>query len=625
MKYDLEHEDLISIIKTADDSGLDELCKDIREFLIQKVSKTGGHLASNLGVVELTVAMHKVYDSPRDKLIYDVGHQTYVHKILTGRADQFDTLRKFKGLSGFPKAYESVHDAYDTGHSSTSLGAAAGYAVARNLRGEDNEVVALIGDGAMTGGLVYEALNNIGSSRLKVRIILNDNGMSIAHNVGAMSKHLQGLRSSSNYINAKKSVRNSLNKVPLIGKPISNGISRIKSRIKLSVLDQQGILFEELGIKYIGPVDGYNIPRLTEAFNAANAVDGPTLVHVITTKGKGYSWSEKYPKKFHGVGPFSVDDGNILSSNSSLPELSFSEVFGIKLLELAKEDERIVAITAAMGSATGLGSFYEEFPNRFFDVGIAEQHAALFAAGLAKAGMVPVAPIYSSFLQRAYDQIIEDICIQNQHVVFGVDRAGLVGADGETHHGVFDLSYLSSIPNMTVFAPADGTQLEEMLEYAVKDMSSPVAIRYPRGSAEFEHLKLKPFSGNNIKLSTGTDITILAVGSMLDTALEAARELMSKGYSVGVTNVCVVSPFEVTLTDLDTKLVITIEDNVIRGGFGEAFASSALKKRHRYGLITLGVPDAFIEQGSVKQLHIECGMTAIDIVKGATEYFERKA
>lgn len=625
MKYDLEREDLISIIKTADESELTELCKDIREFLIQKVSKTGGHLASNLGVVELTVAMHKVYDSPRDKLIYDVGHQTYVHKILTGRANQFDTLRKFKGLSGFPKAYESVHDAYDTGHSSTSLGAAAGYAVARNLKVEDHEVVALIGDGAMTGGLVYEALNNIGSNRLKVRIILNDNGMSIAHNVGAMSKHLQRLRSSSNYINAKKSVRTSLNKVPLIGRHISNGISRTKSRIKLSVLDQQGILFEELGIKYIGPIDGYNIPKLIEAFNAANAVDGPTLVHVITTKGKGYSWSEKYPKKFHGVGPFSVNDGNVLSSNPLSPELSFSEVFGNKLLQLAKADERIVAITAAMGSATGLGPFYEEFPNRFFDVGIAEQHAALFAAGLAKAGMVPVAPIYSSFLQRAYDQIIEDICIQNQHVVFGVDRAGLVGADGETHHGVFDLSYLSSIPNMTVFAPADGTQLEEMLEYAVKDINSPVAIRYPRGSAEFEHLKLKPFSGINIRLSAGTDITILAVGSMLDTALEAARELMSKGYNVGVTNVCVVSPFEDRLTDLDTKLVITIEDNVLRGGFGEAFASRALKNGYSYGLITLGVPDAFIEQGSVEQLRIECGMTASDIVKGATEYFERKA
>ena len=625
MKYDLEHEDLISIIKSADENELEELCSDIREFLIQKVSKTGGHLASNLGVVELTVAMHKVYNSPVDKIIYDVGHQTYVHKILTGRADQFDTLRKFKGLSGFPKAYESVYDAYDTGHSSTSLGAAAGYAVARNLKGEESEVVALIGDGAMTGGLVYEALNNIGSNRLKIRIILNDNGMSIAHNVGAMSKHLQRLRSSSNYINAKKSVRSSLNRVPLIGKPISNGISRTKSRIKLSVLDQQGILFEELGIKYIGPIDGYDIPKLIEAFNAANAVEGPTIVHVITTKGKGYSWSEKFPRKFHGVGPFSIDNGNLLSSNNSSSEVSFSEVFGNKLLELAKEDDRIVAITAAMGTATGLGPFCDELPNRFFDVGIAEQHAVLFAAGLAKAGMIPVAPIYSSFLQRAYDQIIEDVCIQNQHVIFGVDRAGLVGADGETHHGVFDLSYLSSIPNMTVFAPADGAQLEEMLEYAVKDMNSPVAIRYPRGSSEFDHLKLKAFTGNNIKLSNGSDITIFAVGNMLDTALEAARELMSKDYDVGVTNVCVVSPFEEDLTKIDTKLVITIEDNIVRGGFGEIFATRAIETGNDYGLITFGVPDKFIEQGSIEQLRIECRMTANDIVKGATEYFERKA
>ena len=612
MKYDLEHEDLISIIKSADENELKELCSDIREFLIQKVSKTGGHLASNLGVVELTVAMHKVYNSPVDKIIYDVGHQTYVHKILTGRADQFDTLRKFKGLSGFPKAYESVHDAYDTGHSSTSLGAAAGYAVARNLKGEDSEVVALIGDGAMTGGLVYEALNNIGSNRLKIRIILNDNGMSIAHNVGAMSKHLQRLRTS-------------LNRVPLIGKPISNGISRTKSRIKLSVLDQQGILFEELGIKYIGPIDGYDIPKLIEAFNAANAVEGPTIVHVITTKGKGYSWSEKFPRKFHGVGPFSIGDGNLLSSNNSSSEVSFSEVFGNKLLELAKEDDRIVAITAAMGTATGLGPFYDELPNRFFDVGIAEQHAVLFAAGLAKAGMIPVAPIYSSFLQRAYDQIIEDVCIQNQHVIFGVDRAGLVGADGETHHGVFDLSYLSSIPNMTVFAPADGAQLEEILEYAVKNMNSPVAIRYPRGSSEFDHLKLKAFTGTNIKLSDGADITIFAVGNMLDTALDAARELMSKGYDVGVTNVCVVSPFEEDLTKIDTKLVITIEDNIVRGGFGEIFATRAIETGNDYGLITFGVPDKFIEQGSIEQLRIECRMTANDIVKGATEYFERKA
>lgn len=391
------------------------------------------------------------------------------------------------------------------------------------------------------------------------------------------------------------------------------------------MLDQQGILFEELGIKYIGPIDGYDIPKLIEAFNAANAVDGPTLVHVITTKGKGYSWSEKFPRKFHGVGPFSIDDGNLLSSSGPSRDVSFSEVFGNKLLELAKEDERIVAITAAMGTATGLGPFYDELPNRFFDVGIAEQHAVLFAAGLAKAGMIPVVPIYSSFLQRAYDQIIEDVCIQNQHVVFGVDRAGLVGADGETHHGVFDLSYLSSIPNMTVFSPADGTQLEEMLEYAINDMSSPVAIRYPRGTSKFDHLKLKAFVGKNIKLSEGSDITIFAVGNMLDTTLEAARELMVMGYNVGVTNVCVVSPFEEDLAKIDTKLVITIEDNVIRGGFGELFAAKAIEAGNNYGLITLGVPNKFIEQGSVDQLRIECGITSNDIVKGATEYFERKA
>lgn len=625
MKYDLEHEDLISIIKNTDEHDLGDLCHDIREFLIQKISRTGGHLASNLGVVELTIAMHKAYDSPNDKLIYDVGHQTYVHKIITDRAGEFDTLRKFKGLSGFPKSYESVHDAYDTGHSSTSLGAAAGYAVARDLRGEDNNVVALIGDGAMTGGLVYEALNNIGSSRLNIKIILNDNGMSIAHNVGAMSKHLQRLRSSSNYINAKKSIRTSLDNVPLIGKSISKGISRTKSRIKLSVLDQQGIIFEELGIKYIGPVDGYDIPKLLGAFRAANAVDGPTLVHVITKKGQGYSWSEKYPRKFHGVGPFNISNGNLLSSDCVPKPVSFSEVFGNKLLDLARQDDRIVAITAAMGTATGLGPFYEAFPDRFFDVGIAEQHAVLFAAGLAKAGMIPVAPIYSSFLQRAYDQLIEDVCIQNQHVIFGVDRAGLVGADGETHHGAFDLSYLSSIPNMTVLAPADGMQLEEMLDYAINEMNSPVAIRYPRGSSKFKHLKLRPFAGKNIGLSKGSDVTILAVGSMLDTALEAARALMAEGYSVGVTSIGVVAPFEEALTEINTELVVTIEDNMKRGGFGENFAAAAITCGHSYGVINIAIPDEFVGHGSIEQLRDECGMMPDDIVKGAIEYFERKA
>lgn len=622
MSYNLERDNLISIIKDTDADKLNGLCQDIREFLINNVSKTGGHLASNLGVVELTVAMHKVYNSPEDKLIFDVGHQTYVHKILTGRAKDFATLRKFKGLSGFPKAYESEHDAYDTGHSSTSLGAAAGYAVARDLKSQTNEVVAIIGDGAMTGGLVYEALNNIGSNKLKVRIILNDNGMSIAHNVGAVSKHLLQLRNSLSYITAKDAVKSSLDKMPVVGKPLKTGISRTKSKLKLSLLDEQAIICEELGIKYIGPIDGYDIPALVEAFNTANRIDGPTLVHVITKKGKGYQWSEKYPRKFHGVGPFSINDGNILSSTKSIPSPSFSNIFGKKIVELAENNESIVAITAAMGTATGLGEFYKKFAHRFFDVGIAEQHAVLFAAGLAKAGMIPVAAIYSSFLQRAYDQIIEDVCIQNQHVVFAIDRAGLVGADGETHHGVFDLSYLSSIPNMTVFTPADGDQLEEMLEYAINEMDSPVAIRYPRGSSVFNHLKLRIFAGDNIKLSTGKDITILAVGTMLDTALEACESLTKLGFSVGVTSIAKVSPIDRNLADITSKLVITIEDNMRRGGFGEAFAS--LKTIRRYDVINLAIPDVFVEQGSISELRNECGLTAGDIVKGAQDYFEGK-
>lgn len=623
MSYNLERDNLISIIKDTDADKLNGLCQDIREFLINNVSKTGGHLASNLGVVELTVAMHKVYNSPEDKLIFDVGHQTYVHKILTGRAKDFATLRKFKGLSGFPKAYESEHDAYDTGHSSTSLGAAAGYAVARDLKSQTNEVVAIIGDGAMTGGLVYEALNNIGSNKLKVRIILNDNGMSIAHNVGAVSKHLLQLRNSLSYITAKDAVKSSLDKMPVVGKPLKTGISRTKSKLKLSLLDEQAIICEELGIKYIGPIDGYDIPALVEAFNTANRIYGPTLVHVITKKGKGYQWSEKYPRKFHGVGPFSINDGNILSSTKSIPSPSFSNIFGKKIVELAENNESIVAITAAMGTATGLGEFYKKFAHRFFDVGIAEQHAVLFAAGLAKAGMIPVAAIYSSFLQRAYDQIIEDVCIQNQHVVFAIDRAGLVGADGETHHGVFDLSYLSSIPNMTVFTPADGDQLEEMLEYAINEMDSPVAIRYPRGSSVFNHLKLRRFAGDNIKLSTGKDITILAVGTMLDTALEACESLTKLGFSVGVTSIAKVSPIDRNLADITSKLVITIEDNMRRGGFGEAFAS--LKTIRRYDVINLAIPDVFVEQGSISELRNECGLTAGDIVKGAQDYFEGKA
>lgn len=619
MLYDLEKEDLISIIKNSDYGDLEALAREIRDFLVEKVSKTGGHLASNLGIVETTIALHKVYDTAVDRVIFDVGHQSYVHKIITGRAGAFDTLRKYKGLSGFPKSRESIHDAYDTGHSSTSISAAMGYATARDLRNEDYQVVAVIGDGAMTGGLVYEALNNIGASGTNIKIVLNDNGMSIAKNVGAMSRHLNNLRTSKNYTRMKENIRGALDNIPVVGQRVSDTISHTKNKIKYSLLDEQGVLFEDLGIKYIGPVDGYDLPALVEAYTAANQYDGPTLVHVITKKGKGYYWSEKYPRKFHGIAPFDADNGNILSSPSGP---SYSKVFGDKLVELARADESIVAISAAMGTATGLGPFYKEFEPRFFDVGIAEAHAVVFAAGMAKAGMTPVVAIYSSFLQRAFDQLIEDICLQNLRVVFAVDRAGLVGADGETHHGMFDLSYLNMIPNMKILCPADGNQLEEMLEYAVHQYDGPIAIRYPRGSSQGNHLRLKPFTGENTVLSVGKDVTILAVGAMLDTGIEAARLLREHGFDAGVTAINVVKPMDAAAVNSETKLVVTLEDNTIIGGFSDEF--DRVNREKAFGILNFALPDQFIEQGSIPELREECAMTPEDVVKGVEDYFEKR-
>ncbi|MEE1374703.1 MAG: 1-deoxy-D-xylulose-5-phosphate synthase [Clostridia bacterium] len=619
MLYDLEKEDLISIIKNSDYGDLEALAREIRDFLVEKVSKTGGHLASNLGIVETTIALHKVYDTAVDRVIFDVGHQSYVHKIITGRAGAFDTLRKYKGLSGFPKSRESIHDAYDTGHSSTSISAAMGYATARDLRNEDYQVVAVIGDGAMTGGLVYEALNNIGASGTNIKIVLNDNGMSIAKNVGAMSRHLNNLRTSKNYTRMKENIRGALDNIPVVGQRVSDTISHTKNKIKYSLLDEQGVLFEDLGIKYIGPVDGYDLPALVEAYTAANQYDGPTMVHVITKKGKGYYWSEKYPRKFHGIAPFDADNGNILSSPSGP---SYSKVFGDKLVELARTDESIVAISAAMGTATGLGPFYKEFEPRFFDVGIAEAHAVVFAAGMAKAGMTPVVAIYSSFLQRAFDQLIEDICLQNLHVVFAVDRAGLVGADGETHHGMFDLSYLNMIPNMKILCPADGNQLEEMLEYAVHQYDGPIAIRYPRGSSQGNHLRLKPFTGENTVLSVGKDVTILAVGAMLDTGIEAARLLRKHGFDAGVTAINVVKPMDAAAVNSETKLVVTLEDNTIIGGFSDEF--DRVNREKAFGILNFALPDQFIEQGSIPELREECAMTPEDVVKGVEDYFEKR-
>lgn len=619
MKFDLYNDDLINICKTASFQELDDLCEDIRQFLVEKVSRTGGHLASNLGIVELSVALMRVFDTPRDKIIYDVGHQSYVHKILTGRADRFDTLRQYGGLSGFPKSRESEHDAYDTGHSSTSVSAAYGMAVGRDLKGDDFDVIAVIGDGSFTNGIVYEALNNIGANRTNVNIILNDNGMSISHNVGALSKYLNKVRLSQKYDQAKVSVKSALDNVPVIGRVISSGLRSSKQKIKFSVLGEEGHLIEDLGIKYFGPVDGYDIRQMSEIFRAAADYDGPTLIHVITTKGKGYEWAEKYPRKFHGIGPFDTQTGEAVGS-SGVP--SYSKIFGEKLTELASSDDKVVAVAAAMGTATGLIPFYEAHTERYFDVGIAEEHAVVFAAGLAKAGYKPVVAIYSSFLQRAFDYLIEDIALQNLHVVFAVDRAGLVGADGETHHGQFDLSYFSMIPGMTILAPADGYQLCEMLEFAI-NMEGPVAIRYPRGSSAGEHLRLRKFKGNNSVISTGRDVTILAVGAMLDEALKASELLKADGLDTGVINVAVVKPLDTSWGSLDTRIVVTLEDNALEGGFGESFTTAY--RDSAYDIINIAIPDRFIEHGDIPSLRKECGIDSVSIAKRVREHLNRKA
>jgi len=618
MKYDLYKDDLLNICRTASVPDLNVLAQEIREFMIDKVSKTGGHIASNLGIVELTIALMRVFDSPRDKIIYDVGHQSYVHKILTGRAAGFDTLRQYKGMSGFPKSRESEHDVYDTGHSSTSVSAAYGMAVARDLSGDDYQVTAVIGDGSFTNGIVYEALNNIGDHQTNINIILNDNGMSISHNVGAMHKYLNKIRVSKRYDEAKSSVKSVLNNVPVIGGALSRGLRSSKEKIKYSVLTDEAHIMESLGIKYFGPVDGYDIQDLTDIIRAASEYDGPTLIHVITTKGKGYGYAEKYPRKFHGIGPFDPATGEAIGK-SGAP--SFSKVFGEKITELANKDDKVVAIAAAMGTATGLLPFYEAHEDRYFDVGIAEEHAVVFAAGLAKQGYKPYVAIYSSFLQRAFDFIMQDVALQDLHVVFAVDRAGLVGADGETHHGIFDLSYMNMVPGMTVLAPADGNQLSEMLEFA-KDMDGPVAIRYPRGSSEGDHLRLSRFKGSNTVISEGEDVQILAAGAMLDEALKAADLLKQKGFSAGVTNVAVVRPLDTSWADLRAKLAVTLEDNVISGGFGESFTSAF--RDHGYDILNIAIPDEFIEQGDIPSLRKECGIDAASVAEAVIARLEER-
>ena len=601
-------------IKSMDENSLELLSTGIRAFLIDTISKTGGHLASNLGVVEISVGLHKIFDFPKDKLIWDVGHQSYIHKILTGRADQFSTLRQNDGMSGFPKRSESEYDVYDTGHSSTSISAAMGLAVARDLNKSDEEVIAVIGDGAMTGGPSFEALTNLGSLGSKVIIVLNDNGMSISEINGGLSEHLSKLRTSSEYQNTKNNIKKAINKIPDLGKPLSKGIAGLKRAVKYAIFSG-GVIFEELGITYLGPFDGNNMSDVLRGLNQAKNAPGPVLVHFITKKGKGYKQAEQNPDKFHGIGAFDKETGASLSQSKT----SYSEIFGNKMFELAEKNDKLVALTAAMCTATGLDQMRNRFPKRVFDVGIAEAHACIFAAGLALGGMHPVVAIYSSFLQRAYDEIIEDVCLQKLPVTFAIDRAGIVGADGETHHGIFDLSYLLPLPNMTVLAPCDAHQLEDMLEYATsKDV--PFAIRYPRGSADMTRHIEGSFELKNNVISEGKDVNIIAVGTMLNKAIKASEILKEQGIDAKVCSASVLKPFDDSIINSSDKLIVTLEDNLIRGGFGEYIAANYTNM-----VVNLGWPDKFIEHGDCEYLYKKYGLDAESIAERIRQELEGKA
>ena len=622
MKTDITEYNFPEDLKSMSEEELELLTYSIRDFLIDKVSSTGGHLASNLGVVDLTIALHRCFDSPRDKIIWDVGHQAYVHKILTGRASEFDTLRKLDGLSGFPKAKESPHDIYDTGHSSVSISAAAGIAAARDIKKEKYEVIAVIGDGSLTGGMAYEGLNNIGDSKSKVIIVLNDNGMSISPNTGGISKYLGSLRTSKGYLGAKNFVKKTIGSIPNVGKSIADGLADIKNDIKYSIMDHGGVLIEELGLTYFGPVDGHSLADLTDIFEKAKNLNEPVLIHVITKKGKGYRNAEKSPGKFHGIGPFDPTTGALISKPQGF---TYSSLFGQFIAKKGEEDSKIVAITAAMCEATGLEHFSQKFPQRFFDVGIAEEHAVSFAAGLAKGGMKPVVCIYSSFLQRAYDQMIEDVCMQKLPVVFAIDRAGCVGADGETHHGMLDISYLSTMPNMTILTPKDGNQLEAMLDYAF-NLDAPVAIRYPRGSAFYDKNIMSTYCGDNIRTHLPGRVDIWACGKMYDCGLKVAELLDQYGIKSGLVDVTTIKPMDLRpLEDItaDTQYIVTIEDNSVKGGFGMQLGAAVTGTGIK--VLNFAWPDEFIPQGNFDQLADRFGLTAEKIAERICEIIEGKA
>lgn len=601
-------------IKKLSDEELEELRVELREFLIQNIAKTGGHLASNLGVVELTMALHLTFTLPQDKIIWDVGHQSYTHKILTGRKEAFATLRQFGGISGFPKGSESASDSFDTGHSSTSISAGLGLAKAREITGEDYSVVSVIGDGALTGGMAFEGLNNASDMKTNFIIVLNDNNMSISENVGGMNRYLSNFRTADAYMDLKLNVMNSLNRIPVYGERMVKRIRNAKSGIKQLLVP--GMYFEEMGIIYLGPVDGSDIKAMCKAFSEAKRVRGPVLVHVITKKGDGYLPAEQHPARFHGTEPFDIKTGEPLIKRT---KPNYTDVFSVVMKKLGEREPQLVAITAAMADGTGLTRFARLYPNRFFDVGIAEGHGVTFAAGLAKAGLVPVVAVYSSFLQRAYDQILHDVCQQKLHVVFAVDRAGLVGSDGATHQGIFDLSYLSSIPGLTIMAPKNRWELSDMLRFAIR-FDGPIAVRYPRGEAYdgLREFRAPIETGRSEMIYEESQIALFALGSMVSIAEKVRDVLKEQGYSVTLVNARFAAPLdEACIRKLaDThELIVTMEENVASGGLGEHVAAFVCREQLPVQLLAVSVPDQFVEHGSVGELYEMLGLDAASVAE----------
>ncbi|MBE5939037.1 MAG: 1-deoxy-D-xylulose-5-phosphate synthase [Lachnospiraceae bacterium] len=600
-------------IKQISREDYGKLAEEIREFLVDKISVCGGHLASNLGVVELTMALHLSLDLPNDKIVWDVGHQSYTHKILTGRKEEFNKLRTYGGMSGFPKRRESDCDCFDTGHSSTSISAALGIVTGYELSGNEGTVVAVIGDGALTGGMALEALNNASALKRNFIIVLNDNNMSISENVGGLSSYLSEVRAGETYNDIKAGVVKSLNNIPVVGEKLITQIKKTKSSIKQLVVP--GMFFENMGITYLGPVDGHNINQMVRIFNEAKTLDHACIIHVLTKKGKGYKLAEKYPSRFHGISPFDKKTGKLLTPKTGM---SYTDVFSSKIIELAKENNNIVAISAAMPDGTGLKKFSREFPEKFFDVGIAEEHAVTFAAGLAVAGYHPVVALYSSFLQRAYDQVLHDVCIQDLPVVFAIDRAGLVGGDGETHQGIFDISYLRTIPNMSICAPKNKWELEDLLSFA-SIYNGPIAIRYPRENAweGLEDYREPVRYGKAEEIYREKDIMFFAEGNMVKTAVKVREVLKEKGYKVSLVNARFIKPFDQEIIfkySKDHKVIVTFEDNVLNGGFGEGVGRFIGENDIDMEVVNIGVQNKYVEHGSLSQIKIEAGIDETSIV-----------